>query len=480
MMKSFRFINHKSIVTQMIAVVLAAVILGIICTSVAFLFLSDGSHSGANPKLAAASAAARIATILEDARQSPSLADLKRILRSSQRPEMHIEIVPSAAFFSRPEFGAGINRAMREDSFADDLQNELLQHWNLLRSDLLISPSDSVVVKVDDRYALVFQNSHHPPIRRFIFIQVGFVAATIVIVILFLAIYIIKRLMAPLSAIAATADALGHISSRTHPISDGGPEEVIQVARALNHLHGRLQSLIDERTRMLAAISHDLRTPLTRLRLKLERRVHTADLGSMLDEIATIDSMISETLLYLREENNKLPGYSVDIPSLLQTICNEFSDLGFDVQYSGPARMAYLCEETGMRRAVSNIVDNATKHGTKVVVSLTAMGEAGCEILVSDNGPGILKEHRTKVLEPFYIVDDARSLIGRNGFGLGLSIARDVVSRHCGTISFSDNSPSGLIVRLSFDHRQSTELVAQSPGSISAQTAAPMAYASPH
>lgn len=471
-MARFWFINRKSIVTQMIAVVLAAVILGIMCTSVAFLFLSDGWHTNANPRLAAASAAARIATILEETRQSSSLGDLKRIVRSSQRPEMHIEIVPSAAFFSRPDFGSAINRTTHEDSFVDELQDELLQHWNLSRSDLLISPSESIVVKVDDHYALVFQSSHHPPIRRFIFIQLGFVVATVVIVILFLAIYIIKRLMAPLSAIAATADALGHISSKTHPISDAGPQEVNQVARALNHLHGRLQALIDERTRMLAAISHDLRTPLTRLRLKLERRVHTADLGSMLDEIETIDNMISETLLYLREENNKLPGYSVDIPSLLQTICNEFSDLGFDVRYSGPARMAYFCEETGMRRAISNIVDNATKHGTKVVVSLAAMGEAGCEIKVSDDGPGIPREHHTKVLEPFYIVDDARSLIGRNGFGLGLSIARDIVSRHSGAISFSDNSPSGLIVRLTFDQRQLSGFTGQAFDGAPTKTAA--------
>ncbi|MBN8954753.1 MULTISPECIES: ATP-binding protein [unclassified Rhizobium] len=457
MTRYLRFINHKSIVTQMIAVVLAAVVLGTVCTSVAFLFLSYGSHNEGDSKLAAVSAAARIATIAEEARQSSSVKELRKIVSGSRWLDMHMEIVPSTAFFSSREFTSGERRTVPDNNFSDELQNELLSHWNLPASDISISTGNSVVVKINDQYALIFQTTHRPPMQRFIFIQLGFVVATVMIVVLFLAIYIIKRLMAPLSSIAAAADALGHVSTQAQPISDAGPEEVTQVARALNHLHGRLQSLIEERTRMLAAISHDLRTPLTRLRLKLERSVHSVELGSMIDEIEIIDNMISETLHYLREQNDRRAGYVIDMPSLIQTVCNEFADLGFDIQYHGPPRMAYFCEELGMRRALSNVIDNAIKHGTEVAVSLERQGENGFEIRISDNGPGIPKEHRAKVLEPFYIADDARSLIGRSGFGLGLSIVRDVVSRHRGTISFADNSPSGLVVRLSFNQSRLEE-----------------------
>ncbi|SCB18600.1 sensor histidine kinase [Rhizobium hainanense] len=457
MTRYLRFINHRYIVTQMIAVVLAAVVLGTVCTSVAFLLLSYGGHNEANLKLAAASAAARIATIADDARQSVSLEELKRTIKASRWLEMHIEIVPSAVFFSSPEFTSAEKRTEQESGFADELRSELLSHWNLSPLDISISTGNSVVVKINNQYALIFQTTHRPPMQRFIFIQLGFVVATVMIVVLFLAVYIIKRLMAPLSSIAAAADALGHVSTPAQPISDAGPQEVTQVARALNHLHGRLQSLIEERTRMLAAISHDLRTPLTRLRLKLERGVRSGQLGSMIDEIEIIDNMISETLHYLREQNDRRAGYVIDMPSLIQTICNEFADLGFDIRYQGPARMAYFCEESGMRRALSNVIDNAIKHGTEVVVLLESRGESGFEIRISDNGPGIPKEHRAKVLEPFYIADDARSLIGRSGFGLGLSIVRDVVSRHRGTISFADNSPSGLVVRLAFNQSRSAE-----------------------
>ncbi|MFK0161256.1 sensor histidine kinase [Rhizobium sp. NPDC090279] len=452
-----RFINRRSIVTQMIAVVLAAVILGTVCTSVAFLFLSDGWHNEGDFKLVAVSAAARIATIAEEARQSSSVRELKKIMSGSRWLDMHIEIVPSSVFFPSREFTSAERRQAPDNNFADELQNELLSHWNLPASDISISAGNSVVVKINDQYALIFQTTHRPPMQRFIFIQLGFVVVTVMIVVLFLAVYIIKRLMAPLSSIAAAADALGHVSTQAQPISDAGPQEVSQVAKALNHLHGRLQSLIEERTRMLAAISHDLRTPLTRLRLKLERGVRSAELGGMIDEIEIIDNMISETLHYLREQNDRRAGYVIDMPSLIQTVCNEFADMGFDIRYCGPARMAFFCEELGMRRALSNVIDNAIKHGTEVVVLLESRGEGGFEIQISDNGPGIPKEHRAKVLEPFYVADDARSLIGRSGFGLGLSIVRDVVSRHRGTISFADNAPSGLVVRLSFNQSRLEE-----------------------
>jgi signal transduction histidine kinase len=453
-----RFINHRSIVTQMIAVVLAAVVLGTVCTTVAFLFLSYGWRNEGNPKIAAASAAARIATIADDARQTSSLGELKKIVNASRWLEMHMEIVPSSAFFSSRELASAEKRTVPDNGFTDELRSELLSHWSLPASDISITTGNSVAIKINDQYALIFQTTHRPPMQRFIFIQLGFVVATVMIVVLFLAIYIIKRLMAPLSSIAAAADALGHVATPAQPISDAGPQEVNQVARALNHLHGRLQSLIEERTRMLAAISHDLRTPLTRLRLKLERSVQSAELGGMIDEIEIIDNMISETLHYLREQNDRRAGYIIDMPSLIQTVCNEFADLGFDIRYQGPVRMAYFCEELGMRRALSNVIDNAIKHGTEVVVLLESSEEGGFEIRISDNGPGIPKEHRAKVLEPFYVADDARTLIGRSGFGLGLSIVRDVVSRHRGTISFADNSPSGLIVRLSFNHARQEEL----------------------
>jgi signal transduction histidine kinase len=460
MMARLRFLNPKSIVTQITAVVLAAVVLGILCTSAAFFFLSYGWRTEANPRLAAAAAAARIATILEDAHGSSSAVDLKKVLEVSHWPEMQIEIAPSTTSFPVSASSSIPAPIIGEDNFMGDVRDELHAHWGIPQSDLVISSRTSMVVKVDNRYALVLQGSSFPPIQRFIFIQAGFAVATITVVMLFLAVYAIKRLTAPLSSIAAAAHSLGHISARVDPINEIGPEEINLVARALNQMHGRLQSLIEERTQMLAAISHDLRTPLTRLRLRIERLAHAADVGGMLEEIETIDIMISETLMYLREENDKNSRYLVDMPSLLRTICHDFSDMGYDVLYDGPSRMAYFCEASGIRRAISNVVDNATKHGSRVVVSLATIGETEFEIKVSDDGPGISKELQAKVFEPFYKGDDARGFVERGGFGLGLSIVRDVVSRHSGTISFSNNNPSGLIVHLCFNRSPATTNVA--------------------
>jgi signal transduction histidine kinase len=208
----------------------------------------------------------------------------------------------------------------------------------------------------------------------------------------------------------------------------------------------RIRALLDDRTRMLAAISHDLRTPLTRLRLRSERVREDPLRTAMLGDIAKMTRMINETLDYLREDARSEPASCIDLPSFLQTICSEFADTGHAVSYAGPARLPYACRPRALSRAVTNIVENAVKHGSTIAVALRPMASGHIEIEVADDGLGIPPALRDKVFEPFFKADSARQDSG--GFGLGLSIAQDIAKRHGGSIELKPREPSGLLVSM--------------------------------
>ncbi len=212
-------------------------------------------------------------------------------------------------------------------------------------------------------------------------------------------------------------------------------------------LRARIQTLLDDRTRMLAAISHDLRTPLTRLRLRAERAAPAARDG-MLRDIERIGRMLDETLEYLRLDLRVERFERIDLASFVQTICAEFADVGYEVSYEGPPRLAWTCRPSALMRAITNVIDNATKHGTSVSVALHADDDV-VQIDVSDNGRGIPTSLHEKVFEPFFKIEAPAVSAEPVGFGLGLSIARDVVKSHGGTIELRNRSFGGLVVRLS-------------------------------
>jgi signal transduction histidine kinase len=198
---------------------------------------------------------------------------------------------------------------------------------------------------------------------------------------------------------------------------------------------------------MLTAISHDLRTPLTRLRLRAERVGDKALREGMFGDLVKIERMLNETLDYMREDGKSEPLSLADLPSLLQTICSEFSDVGHSVVYDGPARLTWAVRPKALMRAVTNIVENGIKHAKSVTVALRNELDQGAEIEIADDGPGIPAKLHGEVFEPFFKVDHARSPNGA-GFGLGLSIAQDIVKRHGGEISLRPREPAGLVVRI--------------------------------
>jgi K+-sensing histidine kinase KdpD len=194
----------------------------------------------------------------------------------------------------------------------------------------------------------------------------------------------------------------------------------------------RIRKMVDDRTRMLTAVSHDLRTPLTRLRMRVERSKEIPSKQSMLDDIATLTAMIEDSLQYLSSTARDEPLRKVDIAALLKTVVAGFCDLGHTVIYVGPERFGYTCKQKGLTRAVTNIVENAVRFGTIVDVQLSNYPPSEVVIVVRDNGPGLAHGLHEKALEPFFKADEARTSKSDSGFGLGLSIADEIVKGHGG------------------------------------------------
>jgi signal transduction histidine kinase len=211
-------------------------------------------------------------------------------------------------------------------------------------------------------------------------------------------------------------------------------------------MRSRILELIDDRTQMMMAVSHDLRTPLTRLRLRVEDLSGNKEKERMLRDIEMMDSSITQAVTFLRQGEIQEAVEMSDLPSLVETICDQFSDAGHAVQYQGPTHLPALCRPHSLGSAITNLVDNGTKFGSSVLVRLSISTPNVACIEVEDDGPGIPDSEKAFVLEPFYRSDPARQKSG--GFGLGLAIALNVARLHDGTLTLHDNLDKGLRARL--------------------------------
>jgi signal transduction histidine kinase len=252
-----------------------------------------------------------------------------------------------------------------------------------------------------------------------------------------------RRVTSPLARLAEATARLSPAGAE-QAIPEEGTEEIQQVARAFNTILARLHKFVADRTGMLAAISHDLRTPLTRLRLRTELLRDEAMRNKMLKDIRAMDVMIASTLAYITQERSTETIEEIDLAALLQTLADDFSDAGFDVAYVGPLHCAAPCRPQALERALNNLIDNAIKFGEMATLVLdTASGIAVID--VEDDGPGIAENEKEQVLKPFYRTDSAR---GEGGVGLGLAIANTIIQGHGGTMELRDRQPHGLCVRV--------------------------------
>ncbi|RXT37995.1 ATP-binding protein [Bradyrhizobium betae] len=267
-----------------------------------------------------------------------------------------------------------------------------------------------------------------------------------------------RALAAPLSSFAKAAENFS-LDGTAEPLPERGPEEIRSVARALNRMHERIARLMSDRTRMLAAISHDLRTPITRLRLRAEFIEDEGNRKRILIDLDQMRSMLESVLSLLRNDRKIEALTLVDIASTLQLIADQFGDMGHVVHYEGPLSATAVARPDDLHRGITNLVENAVRFGAEVTVRLDISGTK-LVIDVEDDGPGISDARKQEMLEPFVRGDDARTMDDSTGFGLGLSIARAIALAHGGELSLHDRAPHGLIVRMQLPVWQQPRLAA--------------------
>jgi signal transduction histidine kinase len=443
----------RSIAVQITGIFAVSVLLGIGLTSaILFLFFREPDARDGDSL-----SAAGIGKVIQIAQTAQTLEELDQILDVARRAGFVAVRVPLAEFTARPE-----DAPMPIAAGVIAFQLRMLWGIEARSADFESGVGNGLIVQIDDRSALVFAAPTLSSLGLFILRPTVLIIITMLVFVVFMSVYAVRWITAPLSALGRAAESFGHSPDDDRLIDRRGPREIGQVADALNDMRTRIRALIDDRTRMLAAISHDLRTPLTRLRLRAERIDDPELRDGILREVVRISGMLDETLEYLRPGTREERMAPVDLSSLLQTICTEFGDVGHGVSYAGPSRLAWVCRANALTRAVSNVVDNGVQHGSAVQVGLR-IGEGGmAEIEVADDGPGIPAPLREKVFDPFFKGDHSRPAATGRGFGLGLSIARDVVRGHGGRIELLDGLPHGLVVRLSLP-RNSADLRPERP-----------------
>ncbi len=260
------------------------------------------------------------------------------------------------------------------------------------------------------------------------------------------AVFTVRRITRPLNRLAAAAERLGR-GEAVEDLPETGPDQFRATTRAFNLMNKRLQRYVADRMRFLAAVSHDLRTPLTSLRLRAEFIDDDETRTRMLATLEEMNQMVDAVLDFVREDTKNEATDRVDLASLVEAVCDDFSDLGRPVELTPPPALPdVVCRPLSVKRALRNLIDNAVKYGTRARVSVETAART-VTIHVDDDGPGLSDKDLERIFDPFVRLEDSRSR-ETGGVGLGLSIARSIAQSHGGRIDAKCRKEGGL--RMSF------------------------------
>jgi len=254
-----------------------------------------------------------------------------------------------------------------------------------------------------------------------------------------------RRLSAPIALFAEAAERLGR-DPKAPPLEVAGSREVTAATEAFNRMQERLRRYVEDRTAMVGAIAHDLRTPLTRLRFRIEAAPEELQ-GKLAAEIDQMDAMISATLAFVRDTTRAGPREKLELSSLVETILDEAAETGSDATALPSDRLVVEGDPIALRRLVGNLVENALKYGHRVRGRVFA--EDGCAIIeIEDDGPGVVSEEIERLFEPFYRGEPSRSR-ETGGAGLGLAVVRSIARGHGGDVILHNRAGGGLTARVS-------------------------------
>jgi len=258
-----------------------------------------------------------------------------------------------------------------------------------------------------------------------------------------LAIWFMRRELVPIEHLGVAADALGKGRDVPDFAFSGGTREVRNAATAFQTMKIRLRRSIQQRTEMLAGVSHDLRTPLTRMKLSLALLPSSPETKELGDDVADMQRMIEGYLAFARGEGDEEP-VPCDLSDLLEDVAVGARRDNADVSVSWQGDMNVELRPTAIKRCITNLVSNALRHGTRAAVHATR-GKTSVEITVDDDGPGIPTERQEDVFRPFVRLDESRN-IDTGGTGLGMTIARDIARSHGGDVTLAKSPLGGLRV----------------------------------
>ncbi|MGN1037964.1 MAG: ATP-binding protein [Mailhella sp.] len=300
----------------------------------------------------------------------------------------------------------------------------------------------TAILPLHDGTWIVIEDSApgYPPMPYFPFTSIMAIEIFFIIISL-IAFYLCVK---PFRRLARAADRFGR-DIMTPALPETGPTEVREAAQAFNRMQKSIRDFLEERERTLAAVSHDLRTPLTRMRLRVEQ-LDPAQRSALQKDIGELQQIMDTTIDIARSRNENIA--IVDVMSLIESLVEDRQDMGQDIRladhlqepdalFSIPPLSA---RPLSMKRCISNLMDNAIRYGNHVIVDVKN-SETMLSIIICDNGPGISEEELKKVFEPFYRVERSRNR-STGGTGLGLSIARSMARMHGGDVTL-ENRPEG-------------------------------------
>ncbi|CAA6604755.1 putative two-component sensor histidine kinase [Rhodospirillaceae bacterium LM-1] len=394
-------------------------------------------HWGTVTRRLAQNLAGDIVTIVEHMRAYPSAGD-RSWLFNLVDDSMGLTLT-----FEEGGVFPNIPLASSRTLFEDDLEEALTSQ---LQRPFLIDTSQErwveVRVQVQDGVLHIFA-----PIKRLAssttYIFLIWMAGTALLV-SSIAIIFMRNQVKSVRRLAAAADALG----KGHDVPYLKPEgaaEVRLAAIAFARMRDRIKSLLGHRTEMLAGVSHDLRTPLTRMKLQLAMMGDADGVTDLKADLDEMGRMIEGYLAFARGEGGELP-VKVELARLLDEVVGGFKRQGTAIDLHIEGDMALMLRPDAVRRCLNNLIGNATRYAGHIWVR-AGLRDAGVEILIDDDGPGIPAEMREEVFRPFYRIESSRNK-KTGGVGLGLTIARDIVRSHGGDIRLEDNPSGGLRVRI--------------------------------
>jgi len=373
--------------------------------------------------------------------ESTQPADRRALLTAVNNPWFRV----------RPQAGPPVERGQRDDDDATFVRDAIVPVLtDLGRPDAVVATEKGpnrphVVIALPTsrgdwlRFRVATPRPPHQPPRWAIF-WIGLTGTVLVV-----ALWGARRTARPLEHFAEAANRFG-MDVAAPPLDEHGSYELRRAIGAFNRMQERLRRLVEDRTMMLAAVSHDLRTMLTRLRLRADYIADDEERAKALADLDTMTAMLDESLAFARDTVTSEERRPVDLAELLQSLCDDFADAGHAVSYSGPAHLSFTGRPVALRRLFANLIENAVRYGGGAEVGLDA--PAGDIVAtVGDHGPGIPEAYREQVFQPFFRLEGSRSR-QTGGTGLGLAVARSVARNHGGDITLDDRDGGGTLVRV--------------------------------